>query len=115
MAFMFENLDVYQKSVDFADQVTSLTGGFPRGYYFLTDQLNRASLPISANIAEGNGRFTKADRKHYHDGPAGQVGAADRRDAYAIYRRIFSHAEHFLSSFVHVGRVSQARRVRRAA
>jgi four helix bundle protein len=59
MAFAFERLLVYQKAVDFADQVTCLTESFPRGYYFLTDQLNRASLSIAANIAEGNGRFTK--------------------------------------------------------
>ena len=65
MPFMFENLDVYQKAVDFIDQVTSLTEQFPRGYYFLTDQLNRAALSIATNLAEGNGRFTKADRKNF--------------------------------------------------
>ena len=65
MAFMFENLDVYQKSVDFADRAVGLTEGFPRGYRFLADQLNRAALSIATNLAEGNGRFTKADRKHF--------------------------------------------------
>ena len=65
MAFMFENLEVYQKAIDFAEQMTSLTEQFPRGYYFLTDQLNRAALSIATNIAEGNGRFTKADRKNF--------------------------------------------------
>ncbi len=65
MAFMFENLEVYQKAVDFADQVAGLTEKFPRGYYFLVDQLNRAALSISTNLAEGNGRFTKADRRHF--------------------------------------------------
>ncbi|MGD8451791.1 MAG: four helix bundle protein [Phycisphaerae bacterium] len=30
----------------------------------MADQLNRSSVSISANLAEGNGRFTKADRKH---------------------------------------------------
>ncbi len=29
------------------------------------DQLNRVALSISANIAEGNGRFTKDDRKNF--------------------------------------------------
>jgi len=62
---MFERLGVYQKAVDFTDQVLALTEGFPRGYGFLADQLNRASLSIPANIAEGNGRFSKADRKHF--------------------------------------------------
>jgi four helix bundle protein len=65
MAFMFENLQVYQKAVDLADRVASLSENFPRGYYFLTDQLNRAALSIATNLAEGNGRFTKADRKHF--------------------------------------------------
>ena len=62
MPFMFEKLEVYQKSVDFAETIINLTDEFPKRYYFLTDQLNRASLSISNNIAEGNGRFTKKDR-----------------------------------------------------
>ena len=65
MAFMFENLQVYQKAVDLADRVAALTESFPRGYYFLVDQLNRAALSIATNLAEGNGRFTKADRRNF--------------------------------------------------
>ena len=62
---MFENLEVYQKAIDLADEIASLTEKFPRGYYFLTDQLNRAALSIATNLAEGNGRFTKADRRNF--------------------------------------------------
>ena len=65
MPFMFEKLEVYQKAVDLADDVIRLTETFARGYYFLADQLNRAALSVSANIAEGNGRFTKSDRRHF--------------------------------------------------
>ena len=65
MTFAFEKLLVYQKAVAFADDVCTLTRGFPRGYFFLADQLNRAALSIAANIAEGNGRFTKADRRNF--------------------------------------------------
>jgi four helix bundle protein len=65
MPFMFENLEVYQKSVDLAEKVINLTDEFPKGYRFLTDQLNRASLSIATNIAEGNGRFTKKDRRNF--------------------------------------------------
>ncbi len=65
MAFMLEKLAVYQRSVDFASDVAGVTEQFPRGYYFLVDQLNRASLSIATNIAEGNGRFTKADRRNF--------------------------------------------------
>jgi len=65
MAFMFEKLEVYQKAVDFADEVAELTEGLPRGYGFLVDQLNRAALSIATNLAEGNGRFTKPDRRNF--------------------------------------------------
>ena len=65
MAFMFEKLKVYQKAFDFADQVAELTEDFPRGYGFLADQFNRAALSVAANLAEGNGRFTKADRHNF--------------------------------------------------
>lgn len=62
---MFEKLEVYQKAINFIEQITNITDEFPLGYYFLTDQLNRAALSIATNIAEGNGRFTKGDRKYF--------------------------------------------------
>ncbi|WP_420885794.1 four helix bundle protein [Candidatus Velamenicoccus archaeovorus] len=65
MAFLFEKLDVYKKAVDFADKICGLTEGFTKGNYYLADQLNRASLSISANIAEGNGRYHKPDRINF--------------------------------------------------
>lgn len=56
MAFMFENLQVYQKAVDLADGVAALTGTFPRGYYFLVDQLNHAASAerLCDRFDEGN-------------------------------------------------------------
>ena len=65
MPFIFEKLDVYRKAVDFADEVCSLTRDFERGNYYLADQLNRAALSISTNIAEGNGRYHKAERMNF--------------------------------------------------
>jgi four helix bundle protein len=75
MAFSFEKLLVYQKAVDFADRVCERTENFGRGYSFLVNQLNRASLSISANIAEGNGRFTKADRRNFFGIARVEMGA----------------------------------------
>lgn len=75
MTFAFEKLIVYHKAIDFADKICAMTSNFPKGYYFLADQLNRASLSISANIAEGNGRFTKADRKNFFIIARGSVQA----------------------------------------
>jgi four helix bundle protein len=72
-AFAFENLLVWQKAVAFADAVCTLTKGFPRGDFFLADQLNRAAPSIAANIAEGNGRFTNADRRNFFGIARGSV------------------------------------------
>jgi len=65
MRFIFENLDVYRKSVDLAEKISQATESFPKGNYYLSDQLNRAALSIPANLAEGNGRFHKADRTNF--------------------------------------------------
>ena len=73
MTFTFEKLEVYQKAVTFADRVCKATEAFPRGYGFLSDQLNRAALSIAASIAEGNGRFTKPDRKNFFGIARGSV------------------------------------------
>lgn len=63
--FLFEKLEVYQKAVSFAEHISTLTAEFPRGVWYLTDQFNRASLSISLNIAEGNGRWSSADRRNF--------------------------------------------------
>lgn len=54
--FKFEQLVVYQKSLDFVDQVYSLTREFPKEeLYGLSSQYKRASTSIPLNIAEGAG------------------------------------------------------------
>ncbi len=70
---MFENLEVYQKAVDFAAEVARFTAGFPRGYGFPVDQLNRAAVSLATNRAEGNGRFTIADRRNFFTIARGSV------------------------------------------
>jgi four helix bundle protein len=66
MGFMFERLDVYQRAIDLAEKITRLTETFPpRHHRHLADQLTRASLSISLNIAEGNGRWHAKERKNF--------------------------------------------------
>ncbi|MDI6715452.1 MAG: four helix bundle protein [Actinomycetota bacterium] len=42
-----------------------MCGNLPKGKYFMADQLRRASLSISLNIAEGNGRWHKAEKRQF--------------------------------------------------
>ncbi len=55
MAFKFENLIAWQKSLDFTLEVHNLTKKFPQDEkYILTSQIKRAADSINLNIAEGS-------------------------------------------------------------
>src|SRR5471032_2065876 len=60
--FNFEKLDVWQEAIQFADLVYQLTRGFPHDERFgLTNQMRRAAVSISSNIAEGSSRSSRPD------------------------------------------------------
>jgi four helix bundle protein len=94
MAFSFEKLEVYQKAVSFADHVCQATEAFGRGYGFISDQLNRAALSVAANIAEGNGRFTKPDRKNFFGIARGSVQECVPLLELARRRGLLTDAQH---------------------
>jgi len=65
--FGHEKLHVYQTSLDYARWAYHLAGqlkGFDR---YARDQLIRASQSIPQNIAEGNGKGTKVDRRRFFE------------------------------------------------
>ncbi|MFT7899283.1 four helix bundle protein [Tenacibaculum ascidiaceicola] len=54
--FQFEDLKVYQKSLDFVDIVYKVSNTFPKEEnYRLTSQFIRAATSVALNIAEGSG------------------------------------------------------------
>lgn len=60
--FGFEKLEVWQRSIAFADTVYSLTRDFPSDERFgLTNQMRRAAVSISSNLAEGSARLSRKD------------------------------------------------------
>lgn len=58
--FKFEDLRVYQESLQLIDEIYETVQKFPREeLYGLSDQLKRASVSIALNIAEGTSRKKK--------------------------------------------------------
>jgi four helix bundle protein len=72
--FNFEKLEVWRKSIEFADQVYRLTQTFPAEERFgLTNQMRRAAVSISSNIAEGSSRSSKSDYSRFVELAAGSL------------------------------------------
>ena len=72
--FNSEKLDVWQKAIVFADSVYSSTRAFPGEERFgLTNQMRRAAVSISSNIAEGASRWSNSDFGRFIEIGAGSV------------------------------------------
>ncbi|GAA5126631.1 four helix bundle protein [Luteolibacter yonseiensis] len=72
--FGFEKLDVWNKAIDFADVVYSVTRAFPSDERFgLTNQMRRAAVSISSNIAEGSSRNSPKDFARFIEIATGSV------------------------------------------
>ncbi len=60
--FRFEKLDVWQRALELADDVYTMTRRFPDEERFgLTSQMRRSSVSVSSNVAEGSGRISRKD------------------------------------------------------
>ena len=63
--FDFEKLDVYKKAKIFNSEIRTFIK-ISKLDPTTKDQLRRASFSIVLNIAEGSGRFSKADRRNFY-------------------------------------------------
>ena len=70
-----EDLKAWQTAMDLIVEVYKITKKFPKEeMYGLTSQLRRAAVSIAANIAEGFGRFTYADKANKYVIARGECG-----------------------------------------
>ena len=64
--FSFEKLDVWQKSRVLIKEIYILTRDFPNEEkYGLTNQIRRAVVSVSNNLAEGSARKTSKDQANF--------------------------------------------------
>ena len=89
--FHFEKLEVWQKAIDFADLVYVDTRSFPSDERFgLTNQMRRAAVSISSNLAEGSSRHSKADFARFVEIANGSVFEV-------VSQAFVAKRQHFLS------------------
>ena len=66
MPFKFENLEVWQLSVEYVDLIYEIAGRLPRSEaYNLKSQMVRAATSVSLNIAEGSTGQTDAEQARF--------------------------------------------------
>lgn len=66
MAQDYRNLVVWQKAIDLTVCIYKLTRSLPKDeVYGLGSQMRRASISIASNIAEGRGRLSPAEFRHF--------------------------------------------------
>ena len=62
----FRDLLVWQRSMELAVEIYTLTRSFPKSeLYGLTSQMRRAAISISSNIADGKGRSSKGELRQF--------------------------------------------------
>ncbi len=65
MEFMHEKLHAYQAAIEFGEWACEVCRTRGQMRKSLRDQLERATESIILNIAEGNGKSTRADRNRF--------------------------------------------------
>ena len=72
--FNFEKLETWHEAIAFADLVYKFTRNFPSEERFgLTNQMRRAAVSISSNIAEGSSRSSHSDYARFVEIAAGSL------------------------------------------
>jgi four helix bundle protein len=63
-----KNLNVWKESINLVKLIYKATESFPKNEIFgLSNQLRRASISVSSNIAEGASRKSKAERLRFYE------------------------------------------------
>ena len=70
----FEDLSVWRKAKDLVLEIYRCTKSFPKEeLYSLTSQIRRSALSITANIAEGFGRYHYLDKNKFYYNARGSL------------------------------------------
>jgi four helix bundle protein len=90
----FEDMPVWQKAMDLAEQVFAITESLPKKEdYGLTSQIRRSALSVSANIAEGFGRHHTKDKLNFYYASRGSLAETKSHLIYGFKVHYFNSSE----------------------
>ncbi|MCI1278808.1 MAG: four helix bundle protein [Nitrospira sp.] len=94
----FEEMPVWKKAMDLAQQVFALTEGLPKKEdYGLTSQIRRSALSVSGNLAEGFGRHHTKDKINFYYASRGSLTETKSHLIYAQKIGYLKENEHHLA------------------
>jgi four helix bundle protein len=94
LSHKYEDLIVWQKAKAFASDVYRVTEVFPKTeIYGLTSQLRRAAVSVASNIAEGQGRLTRGEFRHFLGQARGSLLELETQLAIAVDLHFLSEVE----------------------
>jgi four helix bundle protein len=89
--FNFEKLDVWHEAIEFADLMYELTSDFPDEERFgLTNQIRRAAVSISSNIAGGSSRVSRTDFSRFVEIATGSLFEVVSQATIALRRKMIA-------------------------
>jgi four helix bundle protein len=96
MAFSsFEDMPVWQKSMEIAVRIFKLTENLPRKEdYGLTSQIRRSALSVPGNIAEGFGRKHTKDKLNFYYDSRGSLSETKNHLIYGHRVKYFDQLNH---------------------
>jgi four helix bundle protein len=87
----YQNLAAWQRAMELCDEVYRVAASFPKSeVYELSSQLRQSAVSVPSNIAEGEGRMTRGERKQFHGHARGSLYEVEtqlliaRRVGYAV-------------------------------
>jgi four helix bundle protein len=93
--FDFENLEVYQRSLDFVNRIFTMCDRFPVAIdRTVGDQLRRATLSIPNNIAEGSNKATGRAKAQFYAYSLDSARECVPMLTIALQRRLISDDDH---------------------
>ena len=86
MYFEFEKLDVYNVTLDFVAVADGVAETLPRGRRYLKEQLRRGANSFAANLAEGVGEYSPAEKARFY--PMARRSAVECASHLLVCRRL---------------------------